>query len=145
VVLKPETVRSRLRFLEGVVADLRALAAQPRDELLGSRARLWSVERGLQVAAEAVFDVGNHVLAGHFEDHADDYEDILKRLLSHGVISSDLAERLRGLGGFRNVLVHEYADLDPDRILEYLADAPDQFASYVAEVRLWVDRAGGSP
>jgi hypothetical protein len=39
----------------------------------------------------------------------------------------------------------EYADLDPHRTLEYLADAPDRFASHVVEVRLWVDRAGGSP
>lgn len=33
-------------------------------------------------------------------------------LLEHGILSPDLAEAMQGMIGFRNVLVHEYEDVD---------------------------------
>jgi uncharacterized protein YutE (UPF0331/DUF86 family) len=37
-------------------------------------------------------------------------------LAAHGVISPDLENRLRGLGGFRNVLVHGYREIDEEKV-----------------------------
>src|SRR5437879_899614 len=42
-----------------------------------------------------------------------DYEDITRLLSDRRVISSELAVRLKGLGGFRNILVHDDLDVDP--------------------------------
>ncbi|MGH7820581.1 MAG: DUF86 domain-containing protein, partial [Candidatus Binatia bacterium] len=67
----------------------------------------WARERGLQLAAELLFDVGNHVLTAHFGVSAKDYEDVLEQLAAQGVIDTALRERFRGLGGFRNILVHD--------------------------------------
>jgi uncharacterized protein YutE (UPF0331/DUF86 family) len=33
--------------------------------------------------------------------------------MAHGVISGQTSARLESLAGFRNVLVHEYAEVDP--------------------------------
>jgi len=36
----------------------------------------------------------------------DEYEEILEKLYEKAVISAALYQELRGLGGFRNILVH---------------------------------------
>ena len=85
-----------------------------------------------------MFDVGNHLLAGALNLHATDYEDVLRRLGEQGVISPGLVAKLRGLGGFRNVLVHGYLDVDVGRVHEYLTTRLDDFAKFADEVESWL-------
>lgn len=106
MTFRPQVVRERLRKLGEVVENLRRVRDVEREEFVASFRHYWLAERGLQLAAEAVFDIGNHVLSGHFNVHATDCENVLQRLAEQGVLSSGLREGMRGLGGFRNVLVH---------------------------------------
>jgi uncharacterized protein YutE (UPF0331/DUF86 family) len=142
VVLRPEVVRERLLRLEEVVSRLEELA-QPGATASGSGFRdAWAAERGLQLAAEIVFDVGNHILSAHFGVSAQDYEDIIAQLGVHGVIDPGLRARLKGLGGFRNVLVHGYLRIDPERVAEHLRAGPPRFADFARAVRAWLATAG---
>jgi uncharacterized protein YutE (UPF0331/DUF86 family) len=61
-------------------------------------------------------------------------------LADRNVISRSLADRLSGLAGFRNILVHDYMALDPVRVLENLARAPKDFDEFAREVRDWLER-----
>lgn len=136
MVLKPEALRARILKLEEVVAGLVELA----DTTPGAGVRdAWAVERGLQLAAEIAFDTGNHILSAHFGVSATDYEDILEQLARRTVISAELRERLRGLGGFRNLLVHHYLRLDPGRVRDRLRAAPDDFTDFAREIARWLD------
>jgi len=59
----------------------------------------WAVEHGLHIAAEALFDAGNHILSGEFQETADEYREIPPRLVARGVLSSATAKRLESLAG----------------------------------------------
>lgn len=132
-MLRPEAVRRRLVRLEEVISRLVELDYDPSDYQSA-----WLVERGLQLAAEILFDVGNHVLSAHFGVVADDYEDILDKLAAQGVMSEDLRAELAGLGGFRNVLVHGYLELDPGTVAASHRDAPRQFSRFRLEIEAWL-------
>lgn len=95
-------------------------------------------ERGLQRGAEAVLDIGNHILSAHFGTSARDYEDIITRLGDVGVLPTDLRDRLRGLGGFRNILVHGYLSLDPARVRDFAEHAPGDFRAFSVAIRAWL-------
>jgi uncharacterized protein YutE (UPF0331/DUF86 family) len=136
VVLKPKAVRARLLKLEEVISRLEELHAAGVNQDFRD---IWAVERGLQLAAEVVFDIGNHVLSAHFGVGAEDYEDILDQLSRQDVISDALRERLKGLGGFCNILVHDYLRLDPEVVTDKLASSPVDFSEFVRAVRLWMD------
>ena len=138
MVLRPEAVRSRLLKLEQVVSRLQQFSGLGRDELREDFRAAWTVERGLQLAAEIVFDIGNHILSAHFAVTAQDYEDILTQLAAQGVLDGALRERLRGLGGFRNILVHGYLALESDRVAEALSRAPRDFSAFIAAMRDWL-------
>jgi uncharacterized protein YutE (UPF0331/DUF86 family) len=89
---------------------------------------------------EEIIDIGNHILSAHFGVTPQDYEDIIAQLGAHGVIDEPLRNRLKGLGGFRNILVHDYLRIDPDRVAEYLSKAPADFSEFAHAVRGWLAR-----
>ena len=97
------------------------------------------VDRSFIRGAEALFDVGSHILAGEFQESVDEYREIPGRLRARAVLSAETARRLDGLAGFRNVLVHEYADVDLRRVhagLDRLADFDAFLADYGLNDRL---------
>jgi uncharacterized protein YutE (UPF0331/DUF86 family) len=134
VTLRPAVIAERLRKLREVLTNLRELKSVPKDEFVRSYQHHWLAERGLQLAAEVIFDIGNHVLAARFNDHPSDYEDVLERLAAHQVISPELREKLRGLGGFRNVLVHAYLDIDRERVYAAIQQELDGFGGFALEI-----------
>jgi uncharacterized protein YutE (UPF0331/DUF86 family) len=138
LVLKPEAVRERLLRLEDVISRLEELGGLDAPRVRENFRDAWAVERGLQLASEIVFDVGNHVLSAHFGKSAQDYEDIIAQLGAVGVISVSTREGLKGLGGFRNILVHGYLRIDLDRVIAHLHDAPARFSAFSRDVRRWM-------
>lgn len=76
------------------------------EEYRGDTDSQWIVERGLELGSSMILDIGNHILAGVYRTAAEEYEEILEKLGEKRVISEGLYEELRGLGGFRNILVH---------------------------------------
>ena len=142
MVLRPEAVRERLLRLEEVVSRLEELARVEPTPPRSSFRDTWAVERGLQLGAEIVFDVGNHILSAHFGVSALDYEDILVQLGTLNVIPAPLLDRLKGLGGFRNILVHGYLRIDPERVVEFLRRAPAEFSDFAVAIRQWLTTVG---
>ena len=136
----PEIVRSKLLAIVEAVSRLRSWLPLTVDRLEQDVMLRWAVEHGLHIAAEALFDAGNHLLSGEFQETADEYREIAPRLVARGVLSSDTARRLESLAGFRNVLVHDYATVDVRRVHAGLGRL-DDFEAFVADVEGWLARA----
>jgi uncharacterized protein YutE (UPF0331/DUF86 family) len=139
VVLRPEVLRARLLRLEEILSELASLAALQPAAVRTSMRNSWAVERGLQVGAECLFDIGNHILSAHFGASPQGYEDILAQLEARGVLGPELRHRLKGLGGFRNLLVHDYLRLDPEQVAAALARAPKDYGDFALAIRNWLE------
>ena len=142
MTVEPDVVRRKLLEINEATAHLRAWRPVTVGRLETDQQLRWAVERGLQVAAEALFDAGTHILAAEFQEAVDEYRQVPTRLLAHGVLSAASADRLKGLAGFRNVLVHEYADIDLERLVAGL-DRLGDFDAFVADVERWLQARGG--
>jgi uncharacterized protein YutE (UPF0331/DUF86 family) len=140
LVLRPEAIRERLLKLEEVISRIEELCPPDPKALREDFQYAWAAERGLQLAAEVVLDVGNHILSAHFGTSAHDYEDIITQLGARGVIDDSLRSRFKGLGGFRNILVHGYLRVDLNRVAEVLERAPSDFSDFARAVREWLAR-----
>jgi uncharacterized protein YutE (UPF0331/DUF86 family) len=138
MVLNKEVIRERLKYLREILANLRELQKIPEDAFLSTFRNYWLGERGFQLSAEIVLDIGNHILSGYFQVAARDYESVLDLLLEKRVISPDLRKRLKGLGGFRNILVHEYISIDRRKIYQELKGGLDDFDAFIEEIVLWM-------
>jgi len=81
---------------------------------------LFSVEHMLHTAIEAVANISEHIIAGLNLGHPDRTKDSLKILAKNKIISEELSEKLGEAADMRNVLVHEYADIDPEHIIKVI-------------------------
>lgn len=142
MVLKREVVERRLEELDRILEELSRHRDASLEEYRSDLSLQWIVERGLLAAAGVVFDVSDHVLSGHFGEHAETYEGSLRLLHERGVIDSELYDLLDGLGGFRNVLVHRYLDIDPEEVYSHYETAFEAFPRFATRVLGWMDRIG---
>ncbi len=138
MTLRRASVDARLRRLHQVIRRLRRYRERGGDAIRSDEDLQWLVERGLHLGCEIVLDVGNHVLAGSFGRPSERYEEILAGLAAEGVITAELRASLSGLGGFRNVLVHGYLDVDLERVLSSLDEAPERFERFAREIHEWL-------
>ena len=76
-------------------------------------------------AIEACVDVAQHICVTQGWGPPRDNGDALAVLGRHGVIAPELAGRMRLAAGLRNVLFHEYVEVDDDVVLGRLRDPSD--------------------
>jgi uncharacterized protein YutE (UPF0331/DUF86 family) len=109
------------------------------DEFIKSLSQRWIIERGLMAAAAMIFEVADHILAGHFGQYAESYEQSLEMLRDVHVLPGHLYEQMRGLGGFRNILVHGYLEIDPQHVYENFGKGLRVFPQYGQVMLAWLD------
>ena len=140
--LRRQAVVSRLDAIRRAVERLRPHQARPLDAYLADADGQWIVERGLQLAAEATLDVCAHLVAALHLPPVDDYTQAIDRLGAAGILPAQFAARFRAVGGFRNVLVHGYLEIDPRQVHEVLCDHLDDFLAFARHVAAWLDQPG---
>jgi uncharacterized protein YutE (UPF0331/DUF86 family) len=116
MTVRPQVILARLAHLGRVLEQLRRLRALPTEQRSADPMFALALERALHVAAEALFDVGHHVLAGRGRPIPPTYREIVPALVNEGVLPAELGARLDGLAGLRNILVHDYVDVDIARL-----------------------------
>jgi uncharacterized protein YutE (UPF0331/DUF86 family) len=136
--LRADIIRKKLLSIDEATGRLRSWMPISLEKLKNDLQLQWAVERGLQVAAESLFDAGNHILSGAFQESVDEYREIPERLTAHGVLRPETGARLVSLAGFRNILVHEYAAVDLGKLQASLSRL-DDFDAFVADVVRWID------
>lgn len=102
----------RLEALHGYLKKLKAFRDAEESEFVREPALHDLAERYLHRAVEACLDLANHRISEQALPTPDANRDVFTSLEQASEISPELAEKLRGWAGFRNVLVHEYLEID---------------------------------
>lgn len=105
--------------------------------LRADEVRLSATKYRFVTAIEAVLDVAHHLLASELWGPAEESAHAVRILARHHVIEIPLAERLASAVGFRNVLVHGYAEVDDDVVIASLGEL-DDLRRFTEQVRGWV-------
>jgi len=95
------------------------------------------VERNLEVAAQCVLDISHRLISLAAAPSPRDYYEAILRLGELGALPPEFARRLAPLAGFRNILVHEYLQVDWDKVYKNLQQV-DDLARFSDLVRQWL-------
>lgn len=132
MVVDLHMVQQKLADLEKYTAKLKEISFSP-EEIKDDLSRQWAVTHGLQLTIQIVLDVGNHLLAD-LGMRAADYSDVIDQLGKQGILPPEFAKRIRGMAGFRNVLVHGYSTLDVDKLHSVLQNNLDDFTAFANHI-----------
>lgn len=132
-----------LRLLRSLADDVSVLRseADAKDERRADPMWLRGVKYTFITAIEACIDVAQHVCSSEGWGPPRDNGDAMLVLGRHGVLEPDVAESMRTAVGFRNVLVHQYGDVDDDIVQERLVDLGDLDA-FAAQVVRYLESHG---
>jgi len=86
------------------------------------------------VATEAAIDVCNHLAARLAKQAPNNYAECFQILAQASIISFSLAERLIRMAKFRNLLVHQYADINDEKVYEIICRDLEDLDLYLAEL-----------
>lgn len=132
-----ETIERRLLKLEQSLRKLKELSKVSWDEYIIDEGIQDRVERNLQIAAQICIDIGSHIIADREYRAPYGYGDIFTVLLEEGLLPEALAGTMKQIAGFRNVLVHDYLDVDPRIVFESLKRM-DDFRKFAEHVVTWL-------
>lgn len=91
----------------------------------------------LIAAIESCIDIAQHICSAERWSTPSDNGAAMRLLGERGVLTTPTAEALRRAVGFRNVLVHEYVEVDDQIVVARLADLSDIHA-FVSEIARWL-------
>ena len=135
-------IERRLDELSERLARLAPLKNRPLTDFRADPYLRDIVERNLEVAAQCCLDVCHRIIAIEGALKPRDYRDAILRVGELGVVPVEFAEKLAPLAGFRNILIHEYLEVDWDEVYSNLADI-DDLARFAAFVRAWLSEHAG--
>src|SRR5690606_28642184 len=85
---------------------------------LADRGEQYRIQFPLQQAIQICIDLAAHLVAESAGHRPETLSELFTGLAERGTIDADLAVRLGAMARFRNLLVHEYADVDAERVWE---------------------------
>ena len=129
----PELVAKKLAAIETAVQQLRTIA---RPEKLANDIREQRfVEHTLQIAIQAALDVASHIVSDLRLGEPESNRELFELLWKNGWIDEDLQRTVSEMAGFRNLLVHGYAEVDIEIVRDVVEHRLDDLLQYVNSVR----------
>jgi uncharacterized protein YutE (UPF0331/DUF86 family) len=137
-----QTVTERLEALKAYLAEMDHYAQYSLDELTSDFVKYRAAQHSLQLAAQAVVDIAAHIVTADYNSRAQDYRQAIQSLGKEGVLSSAFAERLAPIAGFRNILVHEYLAVDPEKLYAILIHGRADLQEFGRRIVEYLRRTG---
>jgi len=116
VVYRRESLIKRIEKLKEYYSDIESYGEISLEEYLSDKKCKYAIERLLFLIAEDILDFLDHILSAKFSILSEGYEHILENSCKRGILTRDIYEKLKGLGGFRNILAHEYLKLNDEEV-----------------------------
>jgi uncharacterized protein YutE (UPF0331/DUF86 family) len=135
--------RRVVRLLQRIGRDLERLRERARLDRSALREdfdRLSAVKYLFVTAIEGCIDVAQHLCASERWTRPETNADAVRELGRRGVVAQEVADLVARAVGFRNVLVHGYAEVDDALVLAQL-DRVDALTRYVEEVGRWLEES----
>lgn len=137
-MIERELIEQHLQNMEEALARLKLYGDLSLDELASDLGLQWILEKGLQVLIQNLLDIGAHLLASAFKNDWDDYSQIIEKLGVHGVIPDSFVEKIKGMAGLRNILVHDYLRIDHEKLLEFVQFRLEDFLAFMRFIRKYL-------
>jgi len=103
---------NKMAIIERCLARIDEEYLGHEDELLTNYSRQDAIILNIQRACQACIDMGNRTFALLKTSTVQESREVFDTLSERGLITKELAHRMKMMVGFRNIAVHEYQRLD---------------------------------
>ncbi len=96
-------------------------------------------ERIFEILSQILLDICTHIIAHTREPPPQTYSDCMKKLGNLGVITAQTAEKVTYLVKMRNIVVHQYDNINYRLLFKGLCELFEDFPLFQEEILTWID------
>jgi uncharacterized protein YutE (UPF0331/DUF86 family) len=130
-----EIIEQHIQNMEEALTELGKYGDISSEEFQRDLSLRWIVEKGLEILIQNLLDIGAHLLASEIKNDWEDYGEVILKLGKHRVIPEVFSDKIKGMAGLRNILIHEYMKIDLDRLFDYLKHRLEDFVMFIKYIR----------
>jgi len=131
-MVDPELVIRKLALITRDLNELTKIARKSLGEYLASPTDEVLAERYLERIIGRMIDTNYHLITESGLPPPTDYYDSFTQLSKLKILTPAFASRIATCAGLRNRIVHEYDEIDPERVHEALQSAVKDIPEYLA-------------
>lgn len=125
----------KLKHLEGNIKVLREIKETVTlEELKVNKRYEWEVRYGLLESIQVVIDIACKLSSQYNLGNPKTYRACVELLQQHKYLDGALAQKVIAMVGLRNLLVHEYVEIDESKLYHFL-DYLDDFIAFGAQMQ----------
>lgn len=131
-MLNKQFIQRKIKLIQEDLAHLEPFARYRFDEIAEDPIKYAATERFLERIVTRAIDINHHCLArlGEGNEVVRDYQDTFKGLADLGVYPKEFGTMIAPSAGLRNILVHEYDEVDAKQVYRSVSQALTQYAKY---------------
>jgi len=92
------------------------------------------VIHNLQLAIQGAIDIASHIVSDERWGVPNTLMGLYDILREHKVIDAGMADTMKRMVGFRNIIVHEYEDIDLEKVHQTLTSRLVDFKAYLRRI-----------
>ncbi|MCI0680452.1 DUF86 domain-containing protein [bacterium] len=144
-MINKELINRKLFLIAEDLERLREFTSLSFDEIAKDPVKHGATERYLERIIGRAIDINQHIIAekGNAATPVLTYHDTFLSLTGFGVYPKEFAEKIAKSAGLRNILVHEYDDVDPRMFEESMGKAIEEFNAYSEYIHVYTEKENG--
>lgn len=140
-VIDVEVIRKHLTQIDELLGKLEKYARISREKFLSDDDIRLASERAIHLAIQNMLDVGTHMLAVLHIRNVADYRSVFVELGHAGILPERFAEKIADLARIRNRIVHDYADVTPREVYDFLQNRISELATFGTFILDYIKRS----
>ena len=139
-MIDEDIVHERITRIQAYIEELRPFLSMNYPEYMNDSRNYRTVERVIQLIVDTAVEINDHILSGSGELPPGDYKQSFTDLLKLGLGPQEFIEHISKSAGMRNILVHEYTNVDAQRVYESIDLAANEYAQYCKAILEFLEK-----
>ena len=126
---------SKINLIHSDLEKLKDLQKYTFEQIVSDYIKHKALERIIEVIINESVDINHHIIANsNNQDFSFDYKKSFTILGDMKILPSDFAQKISLSVGLRNILVHQYRDLDEKMFIASIPDCISQYTEYCQHI-----------
>jgi uncharacterized protein YutE (UPF0331/DUF86 family) len=134
-----EVIESKLNYLREYLVDLEEYESISLSDYRKNKKDQRFVERTLHLACECCLDIAAHIISRQAMREPRDNKDLFAVLFENSIISEPICNAMIKMAKFRNIIVHDYARIEPEVVIGILRNGIEDLKRFSREIILYLE------
>lgn len=134
-MIDKDLIEAKFDIIETNLKFLHEFRGKTPKELEENYRDLQAVKYSLFEITESCIDIANHIIATKGLERVEEYAKMFTVLAKNKIISNELAGKLAKMAKFRNVLIHRYAEVKTEYLIEIIKYRLADIVEFMKNVR----------